>query len=297
MFVSGFIAVVGRPNVGKSTLINALVGQKVLIVSPRPQTTRNRIHAIYTGEDAQLIFLDTPGIHNPRHRLGDYMLNAAREALKEVDLILFIVEADSLPGPGDRKIAELLKQVETPVLLVINKTDMAAEDFETRVLPRYKELMAFRGVFPVSALHGQNLEPLRSAILKQMPAGPHFYPSDMVVDRPEEFLAAEIIREKILLRTHDEIPHSVAVQITAMEPRRKGELLLIRAEIFVEKESQKKIVIGNGGAMLKEIGSLARIELEKLLGNSVYLELWVKVKKDWRSRENVLRQLGYSDKI
>lgn len=297
MFVSGFIAVVGRPNVGKSTLINALVGQKVLIVSPRPQTTRNRIHAIYTGEDAQLIFIDTPGIHNPRHRLGDYMLNAAREALKEVDLILFLVEAGGLPGPGDRKIAELLQQVKTPVLLVINKTDMAAEDFESRVFPRYKELMVFKGVFPVSALLGQNLEPLRSAILEQMPSGPHFYPSDMVVDRPEEFLAAEIIREKILLRTHEEVPHSVAVHITAMEPRRNGELLLIRAEIFVEKGSQKKIIIGKGGAMLKEIGSMARLELEKLLGTSIYLELWIKVKKDWRSRENVLRQLGYSDKI
>ncbi len=295
MFVSGFIAVVGRPNVGKSTLINALVGQKVLIVSPRPQTTRNRIHAIYTGEDAQLIFLDTPGIHNPRHRLGDYMQKAAQDAYKEVDLILFLVEANGLPGPGDRKIVELLHQVETPVFLVLNKMDMAAADFETRVLPRYRELMEYRGVYPISASQGHNLEPLRSAILKQMPSGPQYYPTEMIVDRPEEFLAAEIIREKILEQTHEEVPHSVAVQITAMEPRRNGELLLIRAEIFVEKDSQKKIIIGKGGSMLKGIGSMARRELENLLGNSVYLDLFIKVKKDWRSRDNVLRQLGYDD--
>jgi GTPase len=295
MFVSGFIAVVGRPNVGKSTLINALVGQKVLIVSPRPQTTRNRIHAIYTGEDAQLIFLDTPGIHSPRHRLGDYMLKAALEALKEVDLILFLVEANGLPGPGDRKIVEQLEQVDTPVLLVLNKMDLAAADFETRVLPRYKDLLEFGGVYPVSALQGQNLEALRSAIMEKMPSGPQYYPTEMVVDRPEEFLAAEIIREKILEKTHEEVPHSVAVQITAMEPRRNGDLILIRAEIFVEKSSQKKIIIGKGGSMLKEIGSMARRELEKLLGNSVFLDLWVKVKKDWRSRDNVLRQLGYDE--
>lgn len=295
MFVSGFIAVVGRPNVGKSTLINALVGQKVLIVSPRPQTTRNRIHAIYTGEDAQLIFLDTPGIHSPRHRLGDYMLKAALEALKEVDLILFLVEANGLPGPGDRKIVEQLEQVDTSVLLVLNKMDLAAADFETRVLPRYKELLEFSGIYPVSALQGQNLEPLRSAIMEKMPSGPQYYPTEMVVDRPEEFLVAEIIREKILEQTHEEVPHSVAVQITAMEPRRNGDLILIRAEIFVEKSSQKKIIIGKGGSMLKEIGSTARRELEKLLGNSVFLDLWVKVKKDWRSRDNVLRQLGYDE--
>ena len=295
MFVSGFIAVVGRPNVGKSTLINALVGQKVLIVSPRPQTTRNRIRAIYTGEDAQLIFLDTPGIHTPRHRLGDLMLKSALEALKEVDLILFLVEAGGLPGPGDRKIIESLQQIETPVLLVLNKIDMAAADFDKRVLPRYKELMPFQGVYPVSALQGQNLEPLRSAIMEQMPSGPQYYPTEMVVDRPEEFMISEIIREKILVETHEEIPHSVAVQITAMEPRRNGELMLIRAEIFVEKGSQKKIIIGKNGSMLKEIGTKARLELEKLLGNSVYLDLFIKVKKDWRRRDNVLRQLGYDE--
>lgn len=295
MYVSGFIAVVGRPNVGKSTLINALVGEKVLIVSPRPQTTRNRIHAIYTGEDAQLVFLDTPGIHRPRHRLGDYMQKAALESLKEVDLILFIVEADSLPGPGDRKIAEQLQQLKTPVILVLNKLDLAAQDFDKRVKPRYRELMDFKDVFPVSALQGQNLENLRNAMIGLMPPGPQYYPPEMVVDRPEEFLAAEIIREKVLELTHEEVPHSVAVLINAMESRRKGDLLLIRAEIYVERSSQKKIIIGHAGGMLKKIGTAARKELERLLGNAVFLELWVKVKKDWRSRDNVLRQLGYEE--
>ncbi|MEW5921697.1 MAG: GTPase Era [Bacillota bacterium] len=295
MFVSGFIAVVGRPNVGKSTLINALIGKKVLIVSPRPQTTRNRIHTIYTGEDTQLIFLDTPGIHSPRHRLGDYMLKAATDALTEVDLILFLVEAGSSPGPGDRKVAALLQEIATPVLLVINKMDMAAADFDTRILPRYRQLMEFQGIFQVSALQEQNLEPLRLAIREHLPSGPQYYPPDMTVDRPEEFLAAEIIREKIMEQTHEEVPHAVAVQITAMEIRRRGEMLLIRAEIFVEKDSQKKIIIGKGGGMLKHIGTAARRDLEKLLGNAVFLELWVKVKKDWRSRDNVLRQLGYDD--
>ena len=295
MFVSGFIAVVGRPNVGKSTLINALLEKKVLIVSPRPQTTRNRIHAIYTGEDAQLVFLDTPGIHHPRHRLDDYMLKAALDAIKEVDLVLFLVDAGSLPGSGDRQVAALLQQVKTPILLVINKMDMAAGDFAQRVLPRYAELPGCRDIFQVSALQGHNLEPLRRAIIGYMPAGPCYYPPDMLTDRPEEFLAAEIIREKILEQTYAEVPHSVAVQIVAMEMRRNGEMLLIRAEIFVEKDSQKMIIIGKGGGILKQIGSAARRDLEKLLGNAVYLDLWVKVKKDWRSRDNVLRQLGYAE--
>ena len=295
MFVSGFVAVVGRPNVGKSTLINAMLGQKALIVSSRPQTTRNRIRAVYTGEDAQLIFLDTPGIHNPRHRLGDYMLKAALGALKEVDLILFLVEATGPPGAGDMKIALLLSEVKTPVLLVINKMDMAVEDFNERVLPLYRELLTCDGIFPVSALQGQNLDPLRRAIIERMPAGPCYYPPGTVVDRPDEFLAAEIIREKILERTYEEVPHSVAVNINAMEVRRNGEMVLVRAEIFVEKDSQKKIIIGKGGGLLKQIGSDARQELEKLLGSPVYLDLWVKVKKDWRKRDNILRQLGYDE--
>ncbi len=295
MFVSGFIAVVGRPNVGKSTLINALIGEKVLIVSSRPQTTRNRIHAIYTGEDAQFIFIDTPGIHQPRHRLGDYMLKAATGALSEVDLILFLVEAGSVPGPGDKKIAALLQGVAIPVLLVINKMDLAADDFATRVLPLYRQLRKFQGCFQVSALKGENLEPLRLAIKSYLPAGPKYYPAEMLVDRPEEFLATEIIREKVMELTREEVPHAVAIQITAMEPRRQGEMLLIRAEILVEKPSQKKIIIGSGGGMLKQIGMEARRDLEKLLGNAVFLELWVKVKKDWRRRDNVLRQLGYNE--
>lgn len=294
MFVSGFVSIVGRPNVGKSTLINSLLGRKLLIVSDKPQTTRNRIQAILTTEEAQIIFLDTPGIHKPRHKLGNYMVRVALEALKEVELILFMVEATAPPGPGDQYIAALLGEIATPVFLVVNKIDLASPQFAEEWLPAYLQLLDFKKHFLVSALQGKNLEELLAEIIKELPPGPLYYPPEIAVDRPEEFLAAEIIREKIFLLTGDEIPYSTAVEIESMGLRPDKDLLEIRANIYVEKESQKGIIIGKNGAMLKEIGTRARLELEKLLGNPIFLELWVKVKKDWRSKENVLRQLGYA---
>lgn len=293
MFVSGFVSVVGRPNVGKSTLINSFLGRKLLIVSDKPQTTRNRIQAILTTEQAQVIFLDTPGIHKPKHKLGDYMVKIALEALKEVELILFMVEATSPPGPGDSYIAALLREVDTPVFLVVNKTDLAPAQFEQEWLPLYLQLGRFKKHFLVSALQGSNLSPLLEEATGILPPGPLYYPSEMTVDRPEEFLVGEMIREKIFLQTRDEVPHSVAVEVDSMDLRKDRDLLDIRAVIYVEKESQKGIIIGKNGTMLKQIGTEARLELEKLLGNPVFLDLWVKVKKDWRRKENNLRQFGY----
>jgi GTPase len=293
MFVSGFVSVIGRPNVGKSTLINSLLGKKVLIVSDKPQTTRNRIQAILTTEKAQVIFLDTPGLHKPKHKLGDYMVKSALGALKDVELILFMVEAFSPPGPGDTYIASLLQGVKAPVFLVMNKTDLAPSDYEEKFLPLYRQLYDFKGFFLISAREEDNLESLLSGIIEILPEGPQYYPPEMVVDHPEQFLAGEMIREKIFTKTREEIPHSVAVEVSSMELRKNKDLLDIQAVIYVEKDSQKKIIIGKNGSMLKEIGTEARHELERVFGNPVFLDLWVKVKKDWRKKENNLRQFGY----
>lgn len=292
MFVSGFVSVVGRPNVGKSTLINSFLGRKVLIVSPKPQTTRDRIQAVLTNERGQIIFLDTPGLHKSRNKLGDYMVAAAASSLKDADLILFVVEASAPPGPGDAHIVNYFAEVRTPVFLVVNKMDLALEGFTERFLPAYRNMFHFSKVFTVSARTGENLESLLQEIMAVMPAGPCYFPPEMVTDRPEQFLAGEIIREKIMLSTREEIPYSVAVEITRMEQQDDG-LLVIEAVIFVEKQSQKRIVIGKDGTMLKKIGTMARMELEKFLGGHLYLDLWVKVKKDWRQKDSVLRQLGY----
>jgi GTP-binding protein Era len=320
MFRSGFVSVIGRPNVGKSTLINTLLGRKALIVSDKPQTTRNRIQAVYTGDNFQIVFLDTPGIHKPKHLLGDFMLKSALDALKEVDLILFMVEATSSPGPGDKYIAELLHSVDTPKFLVVNKVDLIADAVEDRLLPLYSRLGEFKQVFTISALEEINVQQLLEAIYTLLPEGPCYYPPGTVIDRPQEFLAAETIREKILLQTREEIPHSVAVEIEKMQLREAkpkkcdrenrplsqqmsqdgkvpGDvlppLLVIEAIVYVEKDSQKKIIIGKKGGMLKEIGTEARLELEKIFGNPVFLDLWIKVKKDWRQKEHNLRQFGY----
>ncbi len=293
MFISGFVAVVGRPNVGKSTLINALMGQKVLIVSDKPQTTRNRIQAVLTAEHFQVVFIDTPGIHRPRHRLGDYMLQSALGTLKEVDLVLLVVEATSPPGNGDRFIAMRLKSVGTPVLLVINKIDMAPEAFAASWLQAYVSLLPVQGYLQVSARTGQNTQLLLEEILRYLPEGPLYYPEGMITDRPLPFQVSEIIREKIFMQTREEIPHSIAVEDTKIAPRENKDLVDIDAVIFVEKASQKKIIIGKGGTRLKAIGQEARVELEELLGSAVNLDLWVKVKADWRRKNNILRQLGY----
>jgi len=297
MFKSGFVSVIGRPNVGKSTLINHLIGQKVLIVSNKPQTTRNRVQAISTTETAQVIFVDTPGIHRPRRQLGDYMVKTALDTLKEVDLLLFMVEANAPPGNGDRYIAGLLQDIKTPVFLVLNKIDLAPTSFREDLLPLYRQLVEHKQCFTLSALSGQNTASLMDSILQELPQGPLYFPEEMFTDRSQNFIISEIIREKVLYNTREEIPHSVAVEIIDMKAKGENksdrEILSIGAVIYVEKDSQKKIVIGKKGSMLKEIGTEARHELEELLETKIFLDLWVKVKKDWRKRDNVLRQLGY----
>jgi len=291
-FRSGFCAVVGRPNVGKSTLVNALVGHKVAIVSDKPQTTRNRITGVLTTEDMQVVFLDTPGIHKPRHRLGEYMVTVARETLSEVDLILFVVEANTETGKGDQFIASELRLVETPVLIVANKADLVPSDEIDDVLESKAALVPGAPVLPVSALKATNLELLKAAIRERLSGGPKYYPDDMYTDRPEQFIITELIREQVLGLTHDEVPHSVAVEVEDIKER-PGGLLYVRAIIYVEKESQKGIIIGDRGAMLRRIGSGARTEIEALLGARVYLDLWVKVRKEWRNKDVWLRQMGY----
>ncbi|MDA8211215.1 MAG: GTPase Era [Clostridia bacterium] len=289
---SGFAAIIGRPNVGKSTLLNHLVGQKVAIMSDKPQTTRNKIRCVLTREDAQVVFIDTPGIHKPKHRLGEIMVESAISALREVDIILFLVEATSPPGPGDRFIIENLKQVKTPVYLVINKVDLVAKEELFPLIARYQGEMNFAEIIPLSALQGDNTSRLVELLVKNLPEGPQYYPEDMVTDHPERFVVAELIREKVLHLTNEEIPHAIAVDIEEMKERENGKVYIL-ATIYVERESQKGILVGKGGAMSKKIGQLARSDIENLLGSKVFLELWVKVKKDWRNREGVLRSFGY----
>ncbi len=306
MFKSGFVAVIGRPNVGKSTLLNNLMGQKLLIVSDKPQTTRNRIHCILTTEEAQVVFLDTPGIHRPRHKLGQRMVKTALNTFKGVDLILFLVEGHMPPGPGDRYITQALAGLKTPVILVLNKMDLkeavgegdegggqGREGFKEA----YAHLYPFAGTHEISALEGTNLGGLTGDILAALPQGPKYYPDDMVTDQPERFVAAELVREKIFQLTRDEIPHSTAVVIEEMAEREEGSITDIRAVIHVERESQKGIVIGKQGRVLKEVGSLARRDLEVLLGCRVYLELWVKVKRSWRNKDAFLREFGYGEDL
>ncbi|MGE5485627.1 MAG: GTPase Era [Ignavibacteriales bacterium] len=292
---SGFAVIAGRPNVGKSTLLNCMVGRKIAIVSDKVQTTRNRISGVLTRPDLQIVFIDTPGIHRPRHKLGEYMTGVAERTLSDVDAVLFVVDGASAPGPGDRYVASLLSRVQCPVITVLNKVDLLPG--KTGEAPphaaEYASLVRAREVIPVSAVTGHNVERLIEAAALLMPEGPMYYPEDEITDKPEQFLAAELIREKILLLTREEVPHSVAVDIEEMIPR-KDDLIYISATIYVERESQKGIIVGEGGRLLKEVGRLARLDIEALLGNRVYLELWAKVKKDWRNRESVLRSLGYN---
>lgn len=289
-FKSGFVAIVGRTNVGKSTLLNRMLGQKVAIMSDKPQTTRHKIQAVLTGPDYQVVFIDTPGVHKPKHRLGEHMVKVALGTLKEVDLVMLMVEA-AMPGPGDRYMMEQVKQVPGPVLLVINKIDLVDKQSLLNIIDAFRQLHHFAEVVPVSALTGENVPLLPEVIKSYLPEGPKYYPDDMVVDRPERFIMSEIIREKVLHLTSQEVPHSVAVVIEEIEERPNG-LLAVNAVIYTERESQKGILIGKGGQMLKQVGRLAREEIETLLGSRIYLELWVKVKKDWRNRENYMKNFG-----
>ena len=292
---SGFAAVVGRPNVGKSTLVNSLIGEKIAIMSDRPQTTRNKIMCILNTDNAQIMFLDTPGIHKPQHKLGEYMVRSAESTLHEVDVILFVVDVTEKKGAGDEYIIEQLKKVKTPVILVVNKIDKLAEKGKLfPIISSYTDSFDFTAVLPVSALADRDFTSRIGEIVKHLPEGPQYFPEDMITDQPERVIAAEMIREKVLKLTRDEVPHSIAVEIEEMKTRQNDDLY-IRAVIYVERESQKGIVIGAKGNLLKLVGKQAREDIENLLGNKVYLDLWVKVKPDWRNRDSMLRQFGYKE--
>jgi GTP-binding protein Era len=291
-YKSGFVAVVGRPNVGKSTLMNALLGQKVAIVSDKPQTTRNTIRGVLTLEHAQIVFLDTPGLHKPLHKLGEYMVNSAFQALEDVDLVLWLVEAGKWTT-ADNHILEELSGVQQPVILVANKADQVSSAEQEAFLEQVAEKRTFAASLAVSALEGTNLDELIDLIVERLEEGPKYYPDDWLSDQPERVIVAEFIREELFLRTEQEVPHSIAVDVDEIKEDAEKNLLRIRATIYVERDSQKGIVIGQGGRMLKEVGTNARLQMERLLGARVHLELWVKVKKDWRNKPGALRELGY----
>ena len=293
-FKSGFVSIVGRPNVGKSTLLNSITGEKIAIMSEKPQTTRNTIKAVVTGDNYQLVFIDTPGIHKPKTKLGDYMVNIAVESLSEVDAVLFLVEANTVkPGPGDLYIIDQLKNVKSNVFLVINKIDLVDKAQLLPLIDAYKDLIDFEAIIPISALTDGKQDLLISEVLKVMPEGPKYFPDDMLTDQPEKLIAAELIREKILQLVSDEVPHGVGVEVISFKQREDKNIINIQANIYCEKDTHKGILIGKGGKMLKKIGSLSRIEIENLLGTQVFLELWVKVKPDWRNNEQMLKVLGY----
>lgn len=291
-FKSGFVAIIGRPNVGKSTLMNQIIGQKIAIMSDKPQTTRNKIHGVFTSEAMQVVFLDTPGIHKRQSKLGDYMNTTALSTLGEVETVLFLIDAAEGLGGGDRYIIERIKDLKTPVILVMNKIDRIEPEQLLPLIEEYNKLYPFAEIVPISAMLGNNVSTLMEQIGKYLPEGPQYYPEDQVTDHPEQFVCAELIREKILHLTREEVPHSIAVTIEDMRAEENG-VVYISAVIFVERDSQKGIIIGKQGALLKEVGKLARHDIEKLLGSKIFLELWVKVKKDWRNQDRVLKDLGF----
>lgn len=311
-FHSGFCCIAGRPNVGKSTLLNAFLERKLAIMSDKPQTTRNRILGVYNREgEAQVVFLDTPGIHKPHHKLGEFMNKVAISTLPEVDVVLFVVDGTQKePGEGDKFVAEAVAKSGAPTILVVNKMDRVKHEDWAPILAAYERLadpaarseepvpgakrIEWLEVIPVSALNNRNIDHLLDLIVSKMPEGPQYYPDDMITDQPERFVMAEFIREKILQLTRDEIPHSVAVEIEQVETRKNG-TVYVAASIFVERDSQKGIIIGKSGALLKEIGSRSRQDIQELLGSNIYLELFVKVREDWRNKQNVLRSLGYRE--
>ncbi len=291
-FRSGFAALIGRPNVGKSTLMNCLIGQKIAITSNKPQTTRNRIQTVYTSQEGQIVFVDTPGIHKAKNRLGDYMVNVAEKSLKDVDVILWLVEPSNFIGAGERHIIEQLQRVNVPVLLVINKIDTVKREELLGFIDTYRKEMDFAEIVPVSALKNENTGELIQCIMQYLPYGPAFYDEDTVTDQPERQIVAELIREKALRRLEEEIPHGIAVTIESMKKR--GKIFDIQAIIICEKDSHKGIVIGKGGAMLKKIGMEARKDIEEFLESRVNLQLWVKVKKGWRDSDFLLKNFGYN---
>lgn len=295
-FKSGFVTIIGRPNVGKSTLMNHLIGQKIAITSNKPQTTRNRIQTVYTDmERGQIIFLDTPGIHQAKNKFGEYMVNVAEKTLSEVDLILYLVEPNTFVGAGEQHIIKQLEKTKTPVILIINKADTVDQEKMFQAIDTYRKLYDFAEIIPTSALRGNNLDDVIDSIFKYLPYGPQFYDEDTITDQPERAICAEIIREKALHALKDEIPHGIAVAIDQMKDRPNGKIIDIDATIVCEKDSHKGIIIGKQGAMLKKIGTNARYEMERLLDANVNLKLWVKVKKDWRDSDFLIKNFGYRE--
>lgn len=289
---SGFVSIIGRPNVGKSTFVNRVIGHKIAIMSDKAQTTRNKIQGVMTRDDAQIIFIDTPGIHKPKHKLGDYMMRVAKNTLSEIDAIMFMVNVNEDIGRGDEYIMEMLKKVKTPIFLVLNKIDLVHPDTLMPKIEQYQSYMDFTDIIPISALEGMNVDHFIDVLKSFLPEGPKYYPDNQISDHPEQFVVSEIIREKILHLTSEEIPHAIGVNVDRMI-KEDEDRVRIEATIYVERDSQKGIVIGKGGKKLKEVGKRARRDIEMLLGSKVYLELWVKVQRDWRNKVNFIRQIGY----
>ncbi|WP_163581191.1 GTPase Era [Gracilibacillus saliphilus] len=293
-FKSGFIAIIGRPNVGKSTFMNHVIGEKIAIMSDKAQTTRNKIQGVYTDEQKQIVFIDTPGIHKPKHKLGDFMVKIAEDTLNEVDAIMFMINADEGYGMGDQYIMDRLESIKKPVFLVINKIDLVHPDQLLPLIDQYKDKYPFKEIIPISALEGNNVNHLMDVFTEHLPEGPQYYPDDQITDHPERFIISELIREKVLQLTREEVPHSVAVVIDGIDNRGEDEKVLVQATIVIERKSQKGIIIGKQGQMLKEIGKRARQDIERLLGSKVYLELWVKVQENWRNKPHQLSEFGFN---
>lgn len=293
-FHSGFIALVGRPNVGKSTLLNTVLGEKISIVSAHAQTTRNKITGVWNGENSQIVFLDTPGMHKPKSKLGEVIRQSTVDAIGEVDIVVMICACDDPPGAGDRYLLSLLENKKTPVVLVLNKIDLVSEVAILKKIKQYSQMYKFKEIIPVSAQTGRNMDELMQVLEKMLPEGPKYFPDDMITDQPERIIVQEIVREKILLRTHEEIPHAIGVFTEEFKVRENGKVY-IRCTIYVERESQKRIVIGSKGSLLKDAGKEAREEIQKVVGSPVFLDLWVKVNRDWKNKDYMLRELGYKE--
>ncbi|AFS78817.1 GTP-binding protein Era [Gottschalkia acidurici 9a] len=293
MYKSGFVTIIGRPNVGKSTLLNRVIGEKIAIISNKPQTTRNKIQCVYTEEEAQIVFIDTPGIHKPKNKLGEYMVSASKDTLKEVDVILWLVDESTKIGPGDEYILEEIKEINTTKILVINKIDKINQDEVKEIISNYENLNVFDHIIPISAQDGQGVNYLLKTIKEIIPEGPQYFPDDMITDQPERLIVSEIIREKALHYLEEEVPHGVAVGIELMRKRENKDIIDINAIIYCERSSHKGIIIGKGGKKLKGIGKSAREDIERLLGSKVYLEIWVKVEKNWRDKEKTIKYFGY----
>lgn len=291
---TGFVAMIGRPNAGKSTLLNQILDRKVAIVSDKPQTTRHKITGILTTEEAQIIFVDTPGIHKPQHKLGEFMVETAESTLYDVDVIYYLVDGSKPFGKGEEYILNQLERAGVPTFLLLNKVDLLSQEKQLKLIQQWQQRSEFEEVFPLSALTGDNVQALLDTTLNYLEEGPQYYPEDAVTDQPKEIVMAEMIREKILLMTHDEVPHSIAVTIEAIERQEDGKLR-VTAAIYVERQSQKGIIIGKQGSMLRKIGTQARKDIEYLLGEKIYLDLWVKVNEDWRNKRSVLKTMGYEN--